>query len=191
VPRGRRPISCRTARRWRRRRVGEGGITYTAIAAPVRGVAPPASESRRARPRGELRLRQDRRKVLGDERNLGIGFDRVGAVGIVGGRGAAAPTSVQHALGIERRDLGAEIAGCHRQIAGDTDERPHPHDVAIADAGDRGDPLHNARGGRFAGRRQTIALVQAGGASLGAECAAQPRPSTRSGTLANVISPVE
>jgi len=49
----------------------------------------------------------------------------------------------------------------------------NPHDVAIADASDRRDPRHNASGGRFAGRRQTIALVQAGGAVIGTECAAQ------------------
>ena len=50
---------------------------------------------------------------------------------------------------------------------------PHPHDVAVADAGNRRDPHHAARRGRFAGRRQTIALVQAGRLVIGAERAAQ------------------
>ena len=79
----------------------------------------------------------------------------------------------QHALGVERRDLGGEVAGRHRQIAGDPDERPHPHHVAVADAGDGRDPHHVARGGRFARRRQAVALVQGGGLVVGAECAAQ------------------
>ena len=49
------------------RRVGEGGITYTAIAAPVRCVAHPHQNLVERDHSGKLRLRQDRRKVLGDE----------------------------------------------------------------------------------------------------------------------------
>ena len=75
--------------------VGEGGVAHAAaVAAPVRGVAHPHQDFVERDHRGDLRLRQDRREVLGDERNLGIGLDRVGVVRIVGGRRRAAPTSV-------------------------------------------------------------------------------------------------
>ena len=170
------------------RRVGKGVTHAAAVAAPVRGIADAHQNLVERDHRGEFRLRQDRRQVLGDERDLGIGFGGVGVVRIVGGGGSGGADIGQHALGVERRDLGAEIAGRHRQIAGDADERPHPHHVAVADAGDGRNPHHIPRGGRFAGRRQTVALVQAALLSL-APNAPRSAPSTRSGTLAKVISP--
>ena len=110
-----------------------------ARAAPVRGVPHPHQDFVERDHGGEFRLRQHRRQVLGDEGNLGVGFDGLGIVRILGGgRGRGADIG-QHALGVERRDLGAEIARRHRQIAGDPDERPHPHHVAVADAGRGGD----------------------------------------------------
>ena len=144
-----------------------------ARAAPVRGVPYPHQDFVERDHGGKFRLRQHRRQVLGNEGNLGVGLDGLGIVRIVGGgRGRGADIG-QHALGVIRRDLGAEIARRHRQIAGDPDERPHPHDVAVADPGHGGYPHHVARGAGFAGRRQAVALVQARGAIIGAEGAPQ------------------
>ena len=154
-----------------RRRVGKG-ITDAATAAPVRGIAHPHQYLVERDHGGKLRLGQDRRQILGDERNLGIGFDCVGVVRVGGGSDGRADIA-QHALRVERRDLGAEIAGRHRQVAGDADIRPHPHHVAVADPADRGDPHLIPRGGGFPGRRQAITLVQAGTAVVHAERAAQ------------------
>ena len=100
--------------------------------------------------------------------SVGIGLNGLGIVRIVGsGRGRGADIG-QQALGIVRRDLGTEIARRHRQIAGDADERAHPHDVAVPDPGHGGYPHHVARGAGFARRRQAVALVQARGAIIGA-----------------------
>ena len=156
-------------------RVGERRVTHAGAAAvPVRGIAHPHQYVVERDDRGEFRLRQHRREVLGDERDLGIGFGRVSCgIRIVGRRRRRGADIAQHALGVEWRDLGAEIAGRHRQVAGDANERTNPHDVAVADAGDGGDPDDVARGRRFARRRQPVALAQAGGLVVGAEGAAQ------------------
>jgi hypothetical protein len=152
------------------RRVGEGGVAYpAAVAAPVRGIPNPHQNFVERDHRGELGFGQDRREVLGDEGNLGIGFGRVGVVGVVRGCGGGGADIAQHALGVKGWNLGAEIAGRHRQIAGDADERPYPHDVTVADPGDGRNPHHVARRGRFARWRQAIALVQAGFGVVGAE----------------------
>ncbi len=50
---------------------------------------------------------------------------------------------------------------------------PHPHHVAVADAGHGGDADHLTRGGGFARRRQAVALAAAGILVVGAERAAQ------------------
>src|SRR5262249_28162269 len=59
------------------------------------------------------------------------------------------------------------------QIAGDADEGPHAHDVAVADTGRSRDADDVARGRGFARRRQAVALVQARGLVVGAKAAAQ------------------
>lgn len=153
-------------------RVGER-VANPAVAAPVRGVPHPHQDLVERDHRGEFRLRQHRRKVLHHERHFRVGLDRFGVIRIVGSHRNGAANVGQHALRVERRDLGGEIAGCHRQIAGDPDERPDPHHVAVADAGDGRDPQHVACGGQFAGRRQAVALVQAGALVIGAKRAAQ------------------
>ena len=154
--------------------VRQRGIAYAAgVAAPVGGVAHPHQDFVERDHGGEFRLRQHGREVLGDEGDLGIGFDGIGIVRIVGGGGGGGADIGQHALGVEWRDFCGKVARRHRQIAGDPDERPNPHHVAVADAGDGRDPHHVAGGGRFAGRRQAVALVQAGGTIIGAESAAQ------------------
>ena len=155
-----------------RRRVGKG-ITDAATAAPVRGIAHPHQYLVERDHGGELRLRQDRRKILGDERNLGIRLNGVGKTRIVAGGWRRGADVGQHTLGVVSRDFGAEIAGRQRQIARDANIGPHPHDVAVADAGDGGDPDHILGGGGIARRRQAIALVQAGRAVVGAERAAE------------------
>ena len=98
------------------------------------------------------------------------------ASGLLGSSAAVCvgePTSVSMRCALNGGIFAAEVAGRHRQIAGDADERPHPHDVAVADAGRGRDADDVARGGGFARRRQAVALVQAGGLVVGAEPAAQ------------------
>ena len=153
--------------------IGKRRVADAARAAPVRGIAHPHQDFVERDHGGEFRLRQHRCEILGNEGNLGVGFDGLGIVRILGSGLRRGADIGQHALGVERRDLGAEIARRHRQIAGDADERPHPHHVAVADAGDGRDPHHVARGAGFAGRRQAVALVQGGGAIVGAERPAQ------------------
>jgi hypothetical protein len=151
--------------------IGERIAHRAAIAAPVRGITHPHHDLVEGDHGGDLRLRQDRREVLGDEGDLGI---RLGSIfGIIGSGRRVGPTLAEHALGVEGRNLCREVAGCHRQVAGDADERPHSHDVAVADAGDGGHPHHVARRSRLARRRQAVGFAQAHGAVAGAERAAQ------------------
>ena len=77
-------------------------VTYAAAAAPVRGIADPHQNLVERNYRGELRLRQDRREVFGDERNFGIGFDRVRVIRILRGRGSGSSDIGQHALRVGR-----------------------------------------------------------------------------------------
>ncbi len=173
-----------------RRRIGERRIAHAAaIAAPVRGILDPHQDFVERDHGRDLRLRQHRAEILGDEGDLGIGLGgvRIG-VGVVGcGRRRA--DIGQHALGVEGRNLRGQIARRHRQIAGDANERPHPHHVAVADAGDGGDAHHVARGGRLARWRQAVALVQAGRPIIGAEGAAQRAFDPLRHPCAKVISP--
>ncbi|MEY9591843.1 hypothetical protein ABIA06_004134 [Bradyrhizobium yuanmingense] len=154
-------------------RVGERGVAHPAIAAPIGGIAHPHQDVVEYHHRGNLGLRQHRRQVLGDEGHFRVGLDGFGIVGIVGRRLRVGADIGQQALGVERRDLRRQIARRHRQIAGDPHERTHPHHVTVADAGNRRDAHHVARGGGFARRRQAVALVQRGGTIGGAECSAQ------------------
>ena len=158
-----------------RSRIGERRIAHAgAVAAPVRGVPHPHQHFVERDDGGDFRLRQHRAEILGDEGNLGIGFGGVRlGVGIVGGGRRGRAHVGQHALRIEWRDLRGQVARSHRQVAGDAHERTHPHHVTVADAGHGRDAHDIARGGRLARRRQAVALVQADGAIIGAECAAQ------------------
>ena len=92
----------------------ERGVSHAAAAAPVGGIAHAHQDLVQRNHRGKLRLWQDQREILCDKGNLRIGLDCVGNSRIVGGRRSGGPDIAQHALGVERRDLGAEIAGGHR-----------------------------------------------------------------------------
>src|SRR6185437_15909765 len=71
------------------RGVGKRRVAHAAgVAVPVGGIADSHQDIVERDHRRELRLGQDWRKIPGYERNLGIGFGRVGgAVGIAGGGG--------------------------------------------------------------------------------------------------------
>ena len=126
------------------------------------------ASSRRRAPASGLHRARPRRRVspsagpcarsLVTKETSASGSTASAIVRIVGSGGRGGADIGQHALGVERRDLGAEIAGRHRQIAGDADERPHPHHVAVADAGDGRYPHDIAR-------RRSIRRAAAGGRS--------------------------
>ena len=119
----------------------------------------------------DLDLRHHRREIAHHEGDFGVRLGRRRV--ILRGRGAARRGFGQHALRIERRNIGGQIGDGQRQVAGDAQERAHADDFMIAGARDGRDADHLARERRFVGGRQTIALAHADLVAADAERAAQ------------------
>ena len=85
--------------------IGKRRVADATRTAPVRGIADPHQDFVERHHGGEFRLRQNRREILGNEGNLGVGFDGLGIVRILGSGLRRGADIGQHALGVERRDF--------------------------------------------------------------------------------------